>query len=135
MLDTGPAQKFVNKDPVVSRIARDRRTHGDVIGICVPVLGELWSGVEGSESRELNASRLRNQLSKLVLWPYDKPAAREFGRLFNVLKKLGRPMQQIDIQIAASALSLGNCIVVTTDSDLSAIPGLSIENWQEPPKP
>lgn len=38
-------------------------------------------------------------------------------------------MQQIDIQIAAIALTLGNCTVVTTDSDLSAVPGLPVENW------
>lgn len=40
---------------------------GDVIGICIPVLGELWSGVEGGNSRDLNARRLLNQLSRLVL--------------------------------------------------------------------
>jgi tRNA(fMet)-specific endonuclease VapC len=34
-----------------------------------------------------------------------------------------------DIQLAAIALSLGNCIVVTTNSDLTAIPGLRTENW------
>jgi tRNA(fMet)-specific endonuclease VapC len=39
-------------------------------------------------------------------------------------------MQQIDIQIAAIALSLGNCTVISTDSDLLAIPGLSVENWE-----
>jgi len=39
-------------------------------------------------------------------------------------------MQVIDMMIAAIALSLGNCTVVTTDSDLSAVPGLSVENWE-----
>jgi len=34
-----------------------------------------------------------------------------------------------DIQIAAIALSLGNCTVVTTDSDLSVVQGLSVESW------
>ena len=133
LLDTGPAQKFVSKDPVVTRIAKERRMRGDVIGICIPVLGELWSGVEGSNSRDLNAQRLLNQLSRLVLWPYDKPAAAEFGRIFTLLKKMGRPMQQVDIQIAAIAMTLGSCTVVTTDSDLSAVPGLSVESWQDMP--
>jgi tRNA(fMet)-specific endonuclease VapC len=31
--------------------------------------------------------------------------------------------------IAAIALSLGDTIVVTMDRDLSAIPGLRVENW------
>jgi tRNA(fMet)-specific endonuclease VapC len=41
-------------------------------------------------------------------------------------------MQQIDIQIAAIALSLGNCTVVSKDSDLAAVPGLEVENWSVP---
>jgi len=95
----------------------------------MPVLGELWAGVEGSAARERNLQRLRHALSRLVVWPYDDKAAAEFGRLFAELRRLGRPMQQIDIQIAAIALSLGNCTVVSTDSDQAAVPGLTVENW------
>jgi tRNA(fMet)-specific endonuclease VapC len=42
-----------------------------------------------------------------------------------------RPMQIPEIQIAAVALALGNCTVITTDTDLSAVPGLSVENWAD----
>jgi tRNA(fMet)-specific endonuclease VapC len=38
-------------------------------------------------------------------------------------------MQSIDIMVAAIALSLGKCTVVSSDNDLSAVPGLSVENW------
>jgi tRNA(fMet)-specific endonuclease VapC len=38
-------------------------------------------------------------------------------------------MQQIDIMIAAIAFSLGDCSVVSADSDLAAVPGLTVENW------
>ena len=38
-------------------------------------------------------------------------------------------MQVMDMLVAATALTLTNCIVVTTDSDLSAVPGLKVENW------
>jgi tRNA(fMet)-specific endonuclease VapC len=31
--------------------------------------------------------------------------------------------------IAAVALSLGNCTVITDDTDLAAVPGLSVESW------
>ena len=132
-MDTGPAQQLFNKHETVWKHATLRRKRGDIIGICVPVLGELWSGVEGSETRQANLKKLQHNLGRLVLWPYDKSSAAEFGRIFNVLKRMGRPMQQIDIQIAAIALTLGKCTVVTTDSDLSAIPGLSVENWQDSP--
>jgi len=109
LLDTGPAQQFINNHAAVRQHATIRKQSGDIIDICVPVLGELWSGVEGSSSRDANLKRLKHSLGKLVLWPYDAVAAAEFGRIFNVLKKAGRPMQQIDIQIAAIALTLGSC--------------------------
>ncbi len=38
-------------------------------------------------------------------------------------------MQQVDIQIAAIALQLNDCVVVSSDSDLAAIPGLTVVNW------
>jgi tRNA(fMet)-specific endonuclease VapC len=129
LLDTGPVQDFVNRRRGVRERVDEERHRGNRIGICVPVLGELWSGIEGSVSRERNAQRLRLALSRLVVWPYTNEAAAEFGRLFAELRRLGRPMQQIDIQIAAIALRLGNCTVVSADADLAAVPGLAVENW------
>ena len=41
-------------------------------------------------------------------------------------------MPQIDIQIAAIALSMGNTVVVSRDSDFLAVPGLTVENWAAP---
>jgi len=38
-------------------------------------------------------------------------------------------LQQFDHQIAAIALALGQCTMVSEDSDLSSVPGLSVENW------
>ncbi len=110
------------------RVDAERRL-GHRVGICTPVLGELWSGVEGSAARERNLQRLRHGLSRFVVWPYDNQAAAAFGRIFAELRRIGRPMQQIDIQIAAIASVLGDCTVVTKDSDLAAVPGLSVENW------
>ena len=44
------------------------------------------------------------------------------------LRRRGRPMQTVDVMVAAVAVSVGNCTGVTTDSDLSAVSGLSVEN-------
>lgn len=129
LLDTGPAQQFINDRNGVRDRAELERRRGNRVGICMPVLGELWSGVECSQSRDLNLKKLQHGVSQLVNWPFDESSALEYGRIFALLKRMGRPMQQIDIQIAAIAMSLGNCVVVTTDSDMLAIPGLQTENW------
>ncbi len=129
LLDTKPAQDFNNNRHGVRQRADEERHRGNRIGICVPVLGELWAGIEGSDSREKYLHRLRHGLSQLLLWPYDETAAAEYGRIFTELKRQGRPMQQVDIQIAAIAFAIGNCTVISGDSDFAAIPGLAVEDW------
>lgn len=129
LLDTKPAQDFNNNRNGLRQRVDAERLRGNRIGICTPVLGELWAGIEGSATREENLRRLRHGLSRLVLWLYDEAAAIEYGRIFTELKRMGRPMQQIDIQIAAIAFALGNCTVVSADSDLADVPGLTVENW------
>ena len=129
LLDTGIAQDFqAGRGPVRAR-AISQRKNGHRIGICVPVLGELWSGVEYSSSRDRNLGQLRQALSTLWIWPYTVDAAEEYGRIFAELRRAGRTIQQIDMQIGAIARTLPNCIVVSKDYDLLAIAGLTVENW------
>lgn len=132
LLDSGPAGDCIFRRRGVFERVREVRSSGAKIGIGIPILGELVGGVEASDTRDANWPILCRGLATFVLWPFDEAAAWEYGRLYAELRRLGRPMQQIDIQLAAIALSLGNCTVVTTDSDLSAVPGLRIENWTTP---
>jgi tRNA(fMet)-specific endonuclease VapC len=131
LLDTGPAQDFLfQRRGVQDRVEAARRA-GAKVGICTPVLGEVVAGLEGSDSREASWEITRRRLGKLLCWPYEKPAAHEFGRIMAELRRIGRPIQQIDVQIAAIAFVLGDCTVVTRDSDFAAIPGLTVEDWAE----
>lgn len=132
LLDTGIAGHYIAHRCGVFERAREEVARGNRIGICVPVLGELWFGVEGSSSRDRNEQKLRKALPTLKVWPFDEKAAEEFGRLAAELKRLGRTIGRIDIQIAAVALALGNTTVVSADSDLTAVPGLTVENWATP---
>jgi tRNA(fMet)-specific endonuclease VapC len=113
---------------VHERVKQARRA-GDKIGIGMPVLAELLAGVEYSSSRERNLDIVNRNLNLFRLWPFTAEAAREYARLFATLRRAGRPMQVVDMMIGAIALTLGNCTVISADSDLPAIPGLSVENW------
>lgn len=117
LLDTGIASDYINRRAGVYERARKAVARGDRIGIGTPVLGELWAGVHYSATRARNEKRLKRQLADLTIWPFDNVAAEEYGRLYAELRSTGRPMQQVDIQVAAIALSLGRCTVVTKDSD------------------
>lgn len=131
LLDTGVASDFINRRNRVYELARELVRGGARIGITVPILGELWGGVELSRTRERNVAILRQHVCEFVVWPYTDLAAEEFGRLYAELRRKGRPIQQIDLQIAAVARTLPNCTLVTKDSDFQAIEGLKLIDWTQ----
>ena len=129
LLDSGPAFDFLFRQKGVEDRVADARRAGAKVGICVPVLGGIVGGLEASGSRDASWAVARPRLAKLVCRPYDRDAAYEYGRIFAELKKRGRVIQQIDMRIAAVAFSLGHCTVVSSDTDLTTVPGLTVENW------
>jgi tRNA(fMet)-specific endonuclease VapC len=131
ILDTGIAGLYLDRKRGVFERAAAEVTRGNRVGIAVPVLGELAFRAEGSPQRERNILRLRQALVVWRLWLADTAAGFEYGRLAFELRTIGRPMGQNDIMIAAIALSLGNATVVTMDTDLAAVPGLTVENWAD----
>jgi tRNA(fMet)-specific endonuclease VapC len=133
LLDSNAVNEMMsNRDPFSRQLAEARRTSAR-IGTCEPVVAELLHGIELSHNREQNMIRLGRTLHLLYCWPLDRAASQTYGIVAAELRRIGRPMQTIDIMLAAIAMSLGNCTVVTCDSDLFAVPGLSVVNWQNEP--
>jgi len=130
LFDSGIASDYVNRRHGVVERARTELAKGNRIGIGIPVLAELVAGIEHSKTRDRNMQRLQSALASLKLWPFDPPAAFEYGRIYANLARLGRPMQVVDIMVAAIAKTLGKCTVVSADSDLTAVPELTVENWR-----
>jgi tRNA(fMet)-specific endonuclease VapC len=129
LLDTGTMGYFVNHRHGVDTHALDVSRKGAKIGTCLPVIAELYFGAEFSDTRDENLKKLRRALTGVVCWPFDLTAAEEYGRIAADLKRHGRIVGQNDIQIAAIAKTIGNCVIVTADTDFAAIPGLAVENW------
>jgi tRNA(fMet)-specific endonuclease VapC len=132
LLDTNAISDFINDRRGVRDRARAAKRAGARIGTCFPALAELYYGIEYSATRDANLRLVRAGLGQLTLWPFDLAASREYGRIAAELRRIGRAMQVVDIQLAAIALTLGNCTVVTTDADLAAVPGLPTEDWARP---
>ena len=131
ILDTGIASLYLDRKRGVYERAAAEVVKGNRVGIAAPILGELAFRAEGSPKREQNLLRLRQALDVWKVWLADIAAEFEYGRIAFELKTLGRPIGQNDITIAAIAFTLGNATVVTMDGDLSAVPGLSVENWAD----
>ena len=130
LLDTNAVGDLINCRHGIELRVDDARIRGNMIGTCEPVVAELYFGVENCLKREDNLKRLRRGLSGLKCWPLTRPASQEYGKLMTTLQQQGRQIAAMDGLIAAIALSLPRCIVVTCDSDLSRVPGLKVENWR-----
>lgn len=129
ILDTGIAGLYLDRKRGVFERAEAENAQGNRIGIAAPILAELAFRAEGSPHRDRNILRLRQALAVWNLWLVDPATAFEYSRIAFALKTIGRPMGQNGIWIAAIALTLGNTTVVTMNSDLPTIPGLTVENW------
>ena len=132
LLDTGIASDLINRRGLVPARVKAARLRGDRVGLGTPVLGELIAGIQNSNDPPRHLATMWRNIAQLALWSFDKAAAIEFGRLYAELRRAGRTLQVPDLQIAAIALSLGNCAVLSKDSDLGAVPGLTVEDWSQP---
>jgi tRNA(fMet)-specific endonuclease VapC len=131
LLDTNAVSDLMNHRFGVDAQVKAMRLKGAIVGTCEPVVAELYFGIEKSVTRDQNLPMLERTLAGLKCWPLTREASREFGRLAALLKQQGGPIGPMDMLLASIALTLPNCIVVSTDTDMLAIPGLPVENWAQ----
>jgi tRNA(fMet)-specific endonuclease VapC len=93
LLDSGIASDYIHRRHGVYARARRSAREGHQLGLGTPVLGELLGGILASASRDRNLPILERNLGRFRLWPFDERAAREYGRLWAELRRLGRHMQ------------------------------------------
>lgn len=129
LLDSGILSDFINRRRSVYDRVKECAAQRIRIGTCVPVLAEIAFGIEASASRDRNMQRLIVALPSLTVWPFDNDAAFRYGLVASELRRIGRPMQVVGMMIAAIAFNLGDCTVATTDSDLLAVPNLTVVQW------
>jgi tRNA(fMet)-specific endonuclease VapC len=68
--------------------------------------------------------------AQLVCLPVPEAAADRYAQIKRETERKGTPLDENDLWIAATALSL-DAVVVTTDSDFRRVSGLRVENWTQ----
>ncbi len=84
----------------------------------------VFKSIRQTENRE----RLEKLLGRFLIREYDAAAAIEFGRIRVELENQGRPIPQIDVQIAAIA-RVYDLTLLTADRHFHAVEGLRMEDW------
>ena len=97
-------------------------------------VAELYYGVYNSCHVEKNGKNLTNFLIGLNILDVDSGVAMEYGRICADLRKKGTPIGQLDMFIAAHALSKGLILVTNNTKEFERIDGLFFEDWMQSTK-
>jgi predicted nucleic acid-binding protein len=123
LLDTNHACRLLDPDAFPNASTAD-----PVLRLCAPVVGELWFMVHNSKRVIENEARLRAVLARIPTMPFDSRFVQMFGIIRAELKRAGRPIPTIDVQIAAIA-RVNGLIVLTADKHFALVDQLRTENW------
>ena len=90
---------------------------------------ELYYGVFNSANIEKNNTNLSNFFIGMNILDFDSRASTEYGRLRADLQKKGTPIGQLDMLIAAHALSKDLILVTNNTREFELVEGLELEDW------
>jgi tRNA(fMet)-specific endonuclease VapC len=126
LLDTNHVSEMLKQ---TSKLSQRLELLEDIeLGLPMPGIGELWYMVHNSARVAENTTRLNVVLQGIRRWEFSESAAMEFGRIKAELRRAGRTIPDVDIQIAAIAL-VENLTVLTADSHFGYISSVRTENW------
>ena len=126
MFDTDMTSLLVRKNPSV--IKNLIKHEDDEICISVIIYAELCFGLQkkGSEKLYTEVSAI---LEKLSIIDFDSSQSELYGKIRLKLEKSGTPIGDMDMLIAAAALSAGAILVSHNRKHFSKIDGLKVEDW------
>jgi len=106
-------------------------TPTDRLVICSIVRGEVLYGLErlphGRRRRDLE-SKVTELFGTLPCEPIPEAAGDHYARIKRETERKGMRLDENDLWIAATAVSL-RAVLVTTDSDFQRVSELNIEDW------
>jgi len=116
-----------------SKQLRDKFNVTPDLAISSVVYAELCYGIENGDSpkKQHRFDQLELFVQGLQIIAWDKTAAEHYGKIRAELKRLGTPIGNNDLLIAALARSLMAVLVTNNVREFERVPNLVIENWLE----
>jgi tRNA(fMet)-specific endonuclease VapC len=128
MLDTNICVVIIKKRPQ-SVLERFESLSDECVSISVITFAELQFGVEKSLAQKRNQNVLDAFLANLLVLPWERDAGSEYAKLRCSLERQGTPMSNMDLLIAAHALSQEAVLVTNNIKEFERVPGLDVESW------
>lgn len=112
------------------RVAERLREHSpDDIGTTIITVAELWFGARKSSRPDVTRREIDAFLEPLGVLPFDRAAAEAYARLRFDLQRVGRPIGERDLLIAAIAVARGLTVVTHNTSEFGRVASLEAEDW------
>lgn len=128
MLDTNICIYIIEQKPQ-SVLERFRAFQVGDVGISSITLAELQYGAMKSARPRQNRESLKEFIAPLDVASFDIAASEAYGEIRASLEKSGRPIDAMDLLIAAHALSLDARLATNNEREFRRVRGLHVENW------
>lgn len=99
------------------------------VAMSAMTVGELFFGAEKSQNRERNLGLVEQFVAAMPIVQTDNDIMRRFGREKARLQLAGMPVEDADILIAATALTLSSSLATGNTRHFARFPDLELANW------
>jgi tRNA(fMet)-specific endonuclease VapC len=126
MLDTDTVSLLVRKNPsVIKNLVKHEERE-----ICISAItyAELCFGLEKKKSERL-FNEVNAILGKITIIDFSDSQSELYGKIRLKLERSGTPLGDMDMLIAAAALSTGAILVSHNVKHFSKIEGIRVEDW------
>jgi len=127
LLDTNTCVYAIKRLPQV--IQRLKALSPEDLGVTIITVAELWFGARKSSRPERTRASVDAFLQPFEVIPFDKVAAEPYAEIRLRLERLGRPIGERDLLIAAIARSRDLTVVTHNVREFGRVPGLVVEDW------
>ena len=130
MLDTNICIYILKKHPPE---VLEKFSHYKSMYISSIVYAELQYGIELSPNKvkKIRQEQLWDFVSLLSIKSWDKSAADNYARIRASLRRQGNSIGNMDMLIAAHAISNDAILVTNNSHEFDRVPNLQLENWIE----
>ncbi|MCU4587956.1 type II toxin-antitoxin system VapC family toxin [Acinetobacter ursingii] len=127
MLDTNIVIYTMKQRPVTVKA----KFNAVATQLCISSISvaELVFGAENSQNPAQNMKVIEDFLSRLQILDYGIESAIQYGSIKAHLRKMGTPIGENDLHIAAHARSKGLILVTNNTKEFERVPALQLENW------
>jgi tRNA(fMet)-specific endonuclease VapC len=127
MLDTDISSYIIKRRPAT--LVEKFEKHAESLNVSVITAAELRFGAEKAGRPKL-AELVEAYLERVAILDWTNEITTHYARIRSELERSGKPIGNMDLLIAAHAVSQRMTLVTNNVKHFSSVPGLNVEVWR-----